>query len=160
MNYYAGTPGIEVNDNATVRMDDENELQPDALLRIASEGTSRVNDNDYLEGAPELIVEVAASSASYDLYEKREIYQAHGVKEYLVWQMYENRLNWFVLQEGTYIPLEPDDDGIIRSRAFPGLWLAVDSLQAGDLATVLNVVQKGLQSAGHTAFMKYLSPQG
>ena len=74
----------------------------------------------YLEGAPELIVEVAASSASYDLHEKLNVYQRNGVQEYLVWQIYEHRLDWFVLEGGKYVALQPDADGIIHSRIFPG----------------------------------------
>ena len=44
--------------------------------------------------------------------------------QYIVWQIYENRLDWFKLEEGRYILLEPDADGVIRCAVFPGLWLA------------------------------------
>jgi Uma2 family endonuclease len=155
--YGVNTPGTEVHDNGTVRMDDENEPQPDASLRIVtSDGKSTAGTDDYLEGAPELIVEVAGSSASYDLHEKFEVYQRNGVKEYLVWQLYENRLDWFILQDGKYLALEPDDNGILRSRVFPGLELAVDALLAGDMATVVAEVQNGLQTEAHAQFVKYL----
>jgi Uma2 family endonuclease len=155
--YRVGTPGTKLCDNGTVRMDDENEPQPDALLRIeTADGHCTVSEDDYLEGTPELIVEVAGSSASYDLHEKFEMYQRNGVKEYLVWQLYENRLDWFVLQDGKYVAFEPDDNGILRSRVFPGLDLAVDALLAGDMATVVAEVQKGLQTDAHAQFVKYL----
>jgi Uma2 family endonuclease len=49
-----------------VRLDADNQVQPDALLRIKIAGQSTISDDDYIEGAPELIVEIAASSASYD----------------------------------------------------------------------------------------------
>ena len=104
-----------------------------------------------------MIVEVAVSSASYDLHEKLQMYQRHGVKEYLVWQIYENRLDWFELQQGRYIQVEPDDEGIIHSRVFPGLCLAVDVLLAGDMARVAAVLQQRLQTQEHTAFMQYLT---
>jgi Uma2 family endonuclease len=156
--YRVATPGTRLSDNATVRIDQGNEPQPDVSLRIVSkEGTSRISNDDYLEGAPELIVEVAASSASYDLYEKFQIYQRHGVKEYLVWQIYENRLDWFELQQGRYIRVEPDSKGIIHSRVFPGLCLAVDALLAGDMAQVAAVLQQGLKTQEHTAFVQYLA---
>lgn len=156
--YWVYTPGIELHDNATVRMDEENEPQPDALLRIEADdlATSWVSEDDYLEGAPELIVEIAGSSVSHDLYEKFEVYQRRSVKEYLVWQLYENRLDWFVLQQGQYTSLTPDNDGIIRSRTFPGLFLAVEALLSGDMATVLAVLQQGLQTKEHVAFVAYL----
>lgn len=86
-----------------------------------------ISEDDYIEGAPELIAEVAASRASYDLGDKKKAYRRNGVKEYIVWQMFENKLDWFVLQDDEYVLLTPDADGVIRSRAFPGLWLSVDA---------------------------------
>lgn len=51
-------------------------MQPDALLRLetAQGGGSRVTTDAYLEGPPELVVEIAASSAAYDLHDKRRVY--------------------------------------------------------------------------------------
>lgn len=156
--YSAASPGVDLLDNATVRLDADNEPQPDALLRIEPEvgGNSRITEDDYIEGSPELIVEIAASSASYDLNDKLNAYRRNGVKEYIVWQMYENRLDWFILKEGRYISLEADKSGIIRSEVFPGLWLAVDALREGNLASVLNSLQQGLQTDEHQKFVERL----
>ena len=156
--YCAASPGVDLQDNATVRLDADNEPQPDALLRIEPEvgGNSRISEDDYIEGSPELIVEIAASSASYDLNDKLNAYRRNGVKEYIVWQMYENRLDWFILKEGRYILLEADKSGIIRSETFPGLWLAVDALREGNLAEVLTVLQQGLQTNEHHNFAQTL----
>lgn len=107
----------------------------------------------------ELIAEIAASSASYNLNDKLNAYRRNGVQEYIVWQSYENRLDWFRLQEGRYVALQPDEAGIIRSEIFPGLWLAVKALREGDIAGVLAVLQQGLQTAKHQAFVKRLNPQ-
>jgi Uma2 family endonuclease len=159
--YKAATPGVYLADNTTVRLDADNEPQPDALLRIEPEvgGNSRISDDDYVEGTPELIAEIAASSASYDLNDKLNAYRRNGVQEYIVWQIYENRLDWFRLQEGRYVALHPDEAGIIRSEIFPGLWLAVNALREGDMAGVLAVLQQGLHFAEHQAFVKRLNPQ-
>jgi Uma2 family endonuclease len=156
--YSAATPGVYLADNATVRLDADNEPQPDALLRIEPEvgGNSRVTEDDYIEGAPELIAEIAASSASYDLGDKLNAYRRNGVQEYIVWQSYENKLDWFRLREGRYVVLEPDGEGIIRSEVFPGLWLSVAALQGGNLAEVLAVLQRGLQTPEHQAFVERL----
>lgn len=66
--YWVATAGVDLLDNPTVRLDGENEPQPDACLRIEAHcgGRSRISDDDYIEGPPELMVEIAASSASYD----------------------------------------------------------------------------------------------
>jgi Uma2 family endonuclease len=156
--YCAATPGVHLNDNATLRLDMDNEPQPEALLRLdpAQGGNSQVSADDYIEGAPELIAEIAASSVSYDLHDKLKVYRRSGVQEYLVWQIYDERLDWFRLRKGEYVPLEPDATGMIRSQVFPGLHLAVRALLEGDLAQVLAELQKGLETAEHTAFVERL----
>ena len=151
-NYVAETPGVGLGDNATVILDADNEVQPDALLRIEAGGQSIINEDDYIEGVPELIVEIAASTASYDLRDKKNVYRRNGVKEYLVWRVYDRDFDWFRWQEGEYIKVEPEADGIIRSAVFPGLWLDKSALLAGDLAKVLEVVGQGLSSSEHQSF--------
>lgn len=156
--YRSATPGVRLGDNATVRLDMDNEPQPDALLRLDESvgGQSRISNDGYLEGAPELIAEVAASSAAYDLRDKLRVYRRNGVQEYLVWQVYDQRLDWFRLSKGEYIPLQPDAAGIVRSEVFPGLWLAIPALLEGNLALVLAVLQQGLATSEHAAFVEQL----
>jgi Uma2 family endonuclease len=156
--YEAATPNVAVGDNPTVRLDIDNEPQPDAVLLIdeAAGGQARISDDDYIEGAPELIVEIAASSVAIDLHAKKQAYRRNGVKEYIVWQVLDRKLCWFYLEEGEYLDLPVDADEILRSRIFPGLWLAVTALLAGDIQHVLAVLQTGLQSAEHTAFVRTL----
>ena len=157
--YVAATPGVEVSDNATVRLDADNEYQPDVLLRLKTGGRSRVSDDDYIEGAPELIIEIAASSASIDLHEKKRAYRRAGVQEYIVWEVYDEQIEWFILREGEYVLLKPDENGVCASEVFPGLRLAVTALLQGDLAAVMAEVQKGLASPEHTAFAASLAGQ-
>ncbi|MDJ0736960.1 MAG: Uma2 family endonuclease [Nostocaceae cyanobacterium] len=157
--YKVMTPGVELGDNATVRLDLDNEPQPDAVLLIDPSlgGQTNISEDDYIEGAPELVVEVAASSASNDLHDKKRVYRRNGVREYIVWQVFENKLDWFSLQAGEYIPLEADTDGIIKSLVFPGLWLVSAALLVGDMKQVLAVLQQGLDSQEHTDFLQTLS---
>ena len=151
--YQAFTPGVRVGDNPTVRLDLDNAPQPDAVLTIDG-GQARISTDDYIEGAPELVVEIAASSAAYDLYDKKRVYRRSGIQEYLVWRVYDREFDWFRLQEGEYIKLEANDRGIICSIAFPGLWLKVDSLLSGEMQQVLEVLQQGLKTVEHQKFIK------
>ncbi|MBM3223851.1 MAG: Uma2 family endonuclease [Candidatus Tectomicrobia bacterium] len=153
--YVMGTPGVRVADNATVRLELDNELQPDVLLYIdqAYGGQSRIDADGYMAGAPELVAEVAASSASYDLHAKMQVYRRSGVREYLVWRALDQAIDWFVLRTGHYICLPVGADAIIRSEMFPGLWLAPAALLDGALATVHTVAQQGLASPEHAAFV-------
>jgi Uma2 family endonuclease len=159
--YAAATPGVEAADNTTVRLDPDNDPQPDALLRIeeAYGGQSCISDDDYVEGAPELIVEIAASSASYDLYDKFNAYRRNQVQEYIVWRVVDRAIDWFSLQSERYVSLEPDAAGVIQSRIFPGLDLPVEAMLSGDLAKVLAIVQQGIASDRHQNFVSRLAAQ-
>jgi Uma2 family endonuclease len=156
--YRAATPGVELADNATVRLDLDNEPQPDALLRVlpAAGGQSGNSEEDYVSGAPELVAEVASSSASYDLHEKKRAYRRNGVREYLVWLIQEARLEWWELREGEYVSLRAAN-GVLKSGVFPGLWLEVEALVNGQPARVLEQLRRGIASAEHTAFAAGLS---
>lgn len=156
-NYSLATPGVQVADNTTVRLDFDNEPQPDALLRIESDGQSTISEDGYLEGAPELIVEIATSSASYDLGAKLKVYRRNRCQEYLVWQVADRRFDWFQWQAGKYVNLSPDEAGIIRSQVFPGLWLSVEALLSGDLPQVKRVLDLGLATAEYATFVQQLS---
>lgn len=156
--YRAATPGVRLGDNATIRLDLDNEPQPDALLRLEENfgGLSRLTDDDYIEGPPEFIAEIAASTATYDLHDKKQVYRRNGVQEYLVWRVSQTQLDWFQLTEGEYIPIEPDENGFLRSLVFPGLWLDCPQLLAGDFSGVLSVLQAGLTSPEHLQFVNQL----
>jgi Uma2 family endonuclease len=151
--YVAATPGVIPADNSTVRLDLDNEAQPDAVLLIdpARGGQAKITEDDYVEGAPELAGEVASSSVSYDLHVKLNVYRRSGVREYIVWRVLDAEIDWFVLREGQFVRLAPDANGILRSEIFPGLWLDAQALIRGDLAQVLAVLQQGLASPEHAA---------
>lgn len=157
--YSAATPVVDFADNTTLRLDPDNEPQPDAMLWIdpAAGGQAHISEDDYLEGSPELIVEVAASSASYDLHVKREVYRRNGVHEYVVWRVYDRHVDWFRLEHGQYVTVPADAAGVLHSRVFPGLRLVVPALLSGDLAQVLAEVQQSLASAEHRAFVETLT---
>lgn len=144
--YKINTLGLGLSDNGTVRLDPDNDPQPDISLFLEEGGQITISEDDYIEGAPEFIAEIAASTVSYDLYEKLRVYRRNGVQEYLVWRVYDRELDWFRLRGGEYIRLEPNAEGIICSEVFPGLWLDREALLTGDMARVLEVLQQGLNA--------------
>ncbi len=156
--YETMTPGVEAGVDATVRLDDESEPQPDGLLRILPERRGQTVDEDtYIRGAPELVAEIAASTASYDLHAKLHAYQRGGVREYIVWRTWDNQLDWFVLRDGQFGRLSPDADGIYKSTVFPGLWLDAAALLAGDRRRVYEVAQQGIGAPEHHQFVAKLA---
>jgi Uma2 family endonuclease len=156
--YQAFTPGTRLGDTPTVRLDLDNEPQPDLVFFIdpSCGGRITIDKNGYLSGAPEIVVEIAASSASIDTGTKKQVYRRNGVQEYVVWQSFENRLDWFELIDAEYQPILPDEQGIMRSRVFPGLWLKADALLSRNRLAVVQTVQAGVQSPEHQAFVEVL----
>ena len=157
--YAAHTPGTKAAVNATVYLDADNVVQPDALLRVLPENGGRcaTDEDGYLRGAPELVVEIAASSASIDLRDKLRVYRRCGVAEYLVWRTVEGQFDWRRLVGDEYQLVASDAQGWIASASFPGLVLDVAALLAMDARRILEVVQSGLASEAHNAFVARLA---
>ncbi len=159
--YWSATPGVTPADNSTILLDLDNEPQPDAILFIDPRCGGQVRqENGFIVGAPELVAEVAASSASIDRNTKLRVYRRNSVREYLIWRVLDQVIDWFELRQGQYVSLTPHADGSLRSEVFPGLWLDVNALLRLDMAQVLRVLQLGLASAEHTAFVTALQRRG
>jgi Uma2 family endonuclease len=158
--YAVSTPGVDWGTNSTTRLDTGNEPQPDALLRLLSRGNSSINKEGYITGAPELLAEIAASTVSIDLNDKRAAYQRNGVREYIVWRVEDSAIDFFALRNGSYVALTPDAAGVVRSEILPGLWLHVPAMLAYDGATVLKTLNEGLASPDHAAFVAKLAANG
>jgi Putative restriction endonuclease len=156
--YRVFTPGVRVGDNATVRLDLDNEPQPDGLMiREPSHGGRVViGPRGYIESAPELVGEIAASTASFDLHSKLRVYRRNQVQEYIVWRVEDAMVDWFILRQGDYVKLPLNSVGIYQSDVFPGLWLDPAALVRADLPTVLRVSQQGIASPEHAAFVAKL----
>ena len=157
--YRGFTPGLEASADGTVLLDSKNRPQPDLHLRILpSHGgrTQSTDDAKYVVGAPELAVEVAVSTASYDLHDKKRAYRRNEIWEYIVWRVEDGEIDWFVLREGRYARLKPTAGGILKSERFPGLWLDPKAVLEGDTPTMLRVLQDGLASPEHAAFVEIL----
>ncbi|MCT7958019.1 Uma2 family endonuclease [Laspinema palackyanum] len=156
--YESATPQVEMGIEPTVRLDVDNEPQPDGVLLISPEngGQSTLDEQGYIQGAPELVAEIAASSATIDLGDKKRAYRRNGVKEYIIWQVFDEKIDWFRLEEGDYVSVTPDEQGIIRSQVFPGLWLDIPNLLQGNMQQVLTVLQQGISSPEHQGFVQPL----
>ena len=157
--YEAHTPGVETVSNTTTQLDIDNVPQPDSQLRIVEEcgGQSKVDQKDYLEGAPELVVEVAASTASIDTSDKLRAYRRNGVREYWVWLVEEKEIRCLRLTEGEYEMVKPELDGKLCSAVFPGLWLDIKAALALDSAGLLRTLEAGLRTTAHRQFVKDLA---
>ncbi|MBY0230502.1 MAG: Uma2 family endonuclease [Gemmataceae bacterium] len=150
--YRGRTPGVRVSDNATVMLGPDDVPQPDGSMRIVHRGRTTMEDG-YIRHGPELSAEVAASSVSTDRNAKLRAYRDEGIPEYVLWRTEARAIDWFVLEAGQYVPLAPGPDGILRSRVFPGLWLDPAAMVAGDMERVIEVLNLGLATPEHAAFV-------
>lgn len=156
--YEDATPGTETFDNTTAILREDSEPQPDVYLIVAPEkgGQMCMNEDEYLEGAPEFVAEVALSTEAIDLHGKKDDYERAGVREYVVVALRQKHVFWFVLRNGKFEELALDDDGIFRSEVFPGLWLDPAALLQLDAPRIREVLQQGLATPEHAAFVARL----
>ncbi len=157
--YRRRTPGLRLADGATVILGPYGELQPDALMRIEPDlgGKCSVNEDNYLTGPPEMVVEVARSSRLFDLGAKRADYERAGVREYIVVTLDPDDVHWHVRRAGKLVRMRPGRDGLYRSKVFPGLWLDPSALLRGDLDGVIAALDQGLASPEHAEFVAKLA---
>jgi Uma2 family endonuclease len=157
-NYWIATPGTEARDNATAILGDTSEPQPDAALIIdpASGGQTGYSADGYATGPPELIVEVASSSASIDLHAKRRDYEQRGVLEYMVVVIRRGVIRWFVWRDNAYEEITVDENGIFKSTVFPGLWLHAEALLQLDGLKVMDILRQGMATPEYAAFVRRL----
>lgn len=128
--YQKSRRGVRVSSEGTLKQDSDDEVRPDLMAYRASGGNAWLDAEGYLHGAPELIAEISASSVSYDLHEKKDLYRRIGVREYIVWRVSDEAIDWWQLIDGEYFPISPDASGVIHSVAFEGLQLDVPELLA------------------------------
>jgi hypothetical protein len=155
--YRAATPGVRVGDNTTIRLDLSNEPQPDAVMIVepAFGGQARIDAEGFLAGGPELVAEIAASNVSVARNSKLRVYQRHNIREYILWREEKGAIDWYVLRQGEYELLQAMD-AVLHSEQFPGLWLDAPALLRFDLGRVFQVLQQGLASPEHAAFVAQL----
>jgi len=140
--YAMHTSDLIVSDNATIRLNIDNDPQPDLCL-LRADGQTHFDADGYIVGSPEMIVEVAGSSASYDFGEKRDVYETAGVGEYLVFETLVGRIEWWRLESGRYVLLPPDE-GIYKSVLFPGLWLDAEGLRSANARMLIATLEQGM----------------
>lgn len=154
--YRRATPGVQVLQNATTILGEESEPQPDRGLRILPDygGRSSTSADNYVQGAPELVVEIAHSRRALDMHGKRDDYRQAGVVAYLIVCVEEQELHWLDFATGR--PLRPNREGVYRSRVFPGLWIEGGALLGCDSTVLRSTLDQGLASRAHAAFVKRL----
>ena len=157
--YSVHTIGTEAHNDRTLQLIGHSQVQPDVCLVILPEcgGKTFVKKSKELAGSPELVVEVAAASVNYDLFEKKNAYHSNQIQEYTVWQTLDKRLDWFEWTPAEYTRRSPDKRGLLKSKVFPGLWLNASALLQEKYELVIKILEQGLRSPEHASFVARLS---
>ena len=155
--YQRAVPCLRSPSNATAILGPGVEVRPDAQLRIPDElgGRDRVVDG-YVNGPPELVVEVGGSSRVFDLGSKKNSYEKAGVLEYLFVGVEPVDVRWFALRDGRYAEIATGADGIYRSEVFPGLWLDPKAFAEEDRDALIAALERGLATDEHARFVAEL----
>jgi Uma2 family endonuclease len=158
--YEARTPGVVGVSGATVILSDASEPQPDVALLIAPEyggqtKLKRIRHKDYVEGPPELILEVAHSTVAIDLHAKRDDYRTNGVLEYIVICLEEGVIRWFDLPSDQ--ELRVDKQGVLKSVNFPGLWIDTVAFFQRNSGRMMKTLERGIANKDHEEFVKKLA---
>jgi Uma2 family endonuclease len=145
---------VDCGFDATVELNDDNAPEPDLLMFLPEElgGRAKINEEGYLEGPPDFIAEVSASTVSIGLHGKLRAYEKSGVREYVVWRVLDEAIDWFVLEDGKFLPLAADESGVYRSRTFPGLWLNVPALLQRDAQGLWATLDAGMGTEEYREF--------
>jgi len=160
--YWTFTPAVQGGVSSTIRLDMDNEPQPDGVLFVETDrgGNAFIDGDGYIAGSPELGAEISASTVRIDMDSKFKAYRRNEIREYLIWRVEEKTFDWYVLRDSKYESLPLSPERYLKSEAFPGLWLDPAALLRGDKARVYEVLQEGLRSPEHAEFVARLQAAG
>jgi Uma2 family endonuclease len=159
--YIEHVPGLDGGISASIGLDNDNEPQPDGYLILPpAMSKSVVTEEGYLEGPPDLVAEISASTTSIDLNLKFQAYRRNGIREYIVWRVLDKEVDWYALEQGQYVPLPPDAAGTIRSGVFPGLWLDTAALIKLNRKRLYATLRQGMATREFAEFASQVARHG
>ena len=156
--YEAATPGVQGLGRVTILLSNYSELEPNACLLLPPSCGGRTWEEDgYLAGPPEFVVDVAGHDEGYYLNEKCHDYEQAQVREYVVAIVGQNpRVVWFHHTGRGFEELSVSACGEFRSQVFPGLWLDPVALLQLDTGGVQAALERGLASPKQAEFVQSL----
>ncbi len=116
--------------------------EPD-LLFVSEERMNIVRET-YLDGAADLVVEIASpESVARDRGEKFVEYEIAGVSEYWLLDPERRRAEFYHLgADNNYQVALPDAEGVYHSKVVPGFWLRVEWLWERPLPPALDILRE------------------
>ena len=154
--YRLFTPGIYVCLHVPVLLDVNTRIVP-GLISMVNHGKLKQCEPVTLgfEGPPNFVLDVfdADEMAEYEV--RKSIFERFGVTEYVAVENLDcPRLHWNRHDGHRFAEAAPDRNGVIKSKALPGLWIPVEALAARDWWAILFAIERGVTRLGHHEFQE------
>ena len=96
-------PPAEVHHDLTTILSRELQRAPEPDLVVVLSGRTDIGGVSYVEGVPDIVVEIMSTDRSHDLVFKRRIYAEAGVREYWICDPRNDTVLPLELQDGEYV---------------------------------------------------------
>ncbi len=154
--YRLSSPGLYVCIHATVQLTPSCRLVPGLLAQVNHGARKQCEPDARYQcfcGPPNFVFDVWAESDRSEYEARREQFQSAGVVEYVVWFDEAPLPIWNRLVDGRFEEVTSDREGMIESKALPGLWIPIESLRARDWWGVMARISQGITRREHHALM-------
>ena len=119
------TPGLAFS-NVGLALSDLYAPTPD-IIYLQSENLSLIN-NGYVEGIPDLVVEILSSDRNRDLVMKRNLYAGAGIPEYWTLDPFNDVLTVLEPSGSEYVERALGRNDTLTTAAIPGFALPLEQL--------------------------------
>jgi hypothetical protein len=154
--YRLFTPGIYVCLHVPVVLDENTRIVP-GLIAMVNHGRLKQCEPVTLgfEGPPNFVLDVFDADEMAEYKARRSDFERSGVTEYVVVENAERlRLHWNRHDGSRFVDAAADRNGVIKSKALPGLWIPVKALATRDWWAILSAIEYGVTRLGHHEFQE------
>ena len=154
--YRLFTPGIYVCFHVPVILDDNTRIVPGLVAQVNHGRLKQCEaTEDGFIGPPNFIFDVFDADELDEYESRKSSFEKHGVSEYVVLIAGENQTcHWNRHNGSKFESIAPDENGIIKSKALPGLWFSTNSAKDRDWWTLIDLVERGVTRVGHHELME------
>ncbi len=154
--YRLFTPGIYVCLHVPVELDDETRIVP-GLISMVNHGRLRQCEpvERGFKGPPNFVLDVFAADEMAEYETRKALFERFGVVEYVAVEDADSpKLYWNRHNGERFETAVADRNGIIKSKALPGLWVSPQALACRDWWTILMHIDRGVTRLGHHEFQE------
>ena len=154
--YRLSTPGIYVCIHVPVELEDGTRIVP-GLVAMVNHGRLKQCEpaESCFKGPPNFVFDVFDKDELDEYQSRRASFEKYGVTEYVAviadehWTCHWNRYDGEKFEE-----VSPNEEGVIKSKALPGLWFSTKYAANRDWWALVDSIEQGVTRLGHHEFME------